>query len=563
MNVRQLMTLLISVLLIVVSGAHGEPELRPGGVNEGTLGSWNPRGTRRVIYASDLSNTTSQLSESGATSEELRLIVRNYAKEGAIDTLVQEVWHQGWSSFWRTDKCPYDSRFQHQRLVPMMDAGVMPIEVYIDECHKQNMEFIAGFRMNDRHGHNPDLFEKISREHPEWILREFRPTSRSADPRSYEVGCALNYLQKGVRDWLFSVMEEVANRFDIDGIEFNFTRLPECFPSDKAEQSHAIMSGFVRRVRAMLDEASEKKDRKLLLGVRVLQHLEGCKKMGLDVPTWIRERLVDYIVPGDIGFTEFNAQYEEFVRLARAYDCYVYPQVESRLGYARRKPLQSPDQYRATLQNLYGAGADGFSTQNYFIHWGPKFSPGESGFKSPKMYPKALNTLKGLRDPKMLAAGDRHYIFIPLWGPDSPPPMTYGYSGRGPGGTYEPERIVLNRDKIGERGEFRFRMCENLPEDSQIRSEEVVSGAMLMFRPGIVPGDELSIDVNGKTIPVGNISYEWSKEKDRPPLLRFALSSPPAVYGDNYLGMKLVKSASGAEGDIVMDEVEVIVTATK
>ena len=141
--------------------------------------------------------------------------------------------------------------------------------------------------------------------------------------------------------------------------------------------------------------------------------------------------------------------------------------------------------------------------------------------------------------------------------------MTYGYSGRGPGGTYEPERIVLNRDKMGERGEFRFRMCENLPANSQIRSEEVVSGAMLMLRPGIVPGDELSIDVNGKTIPAGNISYEWSKEKDRLPLLRFALSSPPAVYGDNYLGIKLVKSASEAKGDIVMDEVEVIVTATK
>ena len=109
---------------------------------DAALGSWSPRGTRRVIYTSDLSNTTSQMSEP-AKPQELREIVQNYAQQGSIDTLVQEIWHQGWSTFWRTDQCPYDSRFQHQRLVPMMDAGTMPVEIYIDQCHQENMEFIA------------------------------------------------------------------------------------------------------------------------------------------------------------------------------------------------------------------------------------------------------------------------------------------------------------------------------------------------------------------------------------------------------------------------------------
>ena len=504
----------------------------PGHVKDFALGSLTPRGTRRVIYNSDPSNTTCHLSEPEAQPDELRQIVRNYAREGNIDTLVQEVWHQAWTIFWRTDNCPYDTRPQHQRLVPMMDAGVMPVEVYIDEAHKQNMEFIAGFRMNDRHGHNAEFFEELSEEHPEWILKGFRPSSaRTTDPRSYEIGCALDYSQDGVRDWLFSIMEEVANRFDIDGMEFNYTRMPQCFPEDKAEQSHAIMTAFVRRVRAMLDDAGRKKGRKLLLGVRMTQHLEGCRKLGLDIPTWIREKLVDYIAPGDIGFTDFNAKYEEFVRVAREYDCYVYPQVQVMLGYTYRPRLQSPDEYRAALLNFYGAGADGFSTQNYF---------------------EALHTLRVLRDPTMVAAGDRHYIFYPLWGP-----------GRGGPGGYEPERIVLNRRKPGARGEFRFRMCENLPADSRISGEEVVSGAMVIFRPGIVPGDELAIDINGKTIAAENITVDWPDEKGRPPVCRFALSTPPAAYGDNYLGMKLVERAPGAGGDIVLDEVEVLVIAAK
>jgi len=556
---RHLPTLLLAVLMILVSGTHAVPETgtTPVGVNEAALGSWSPRGSRRVIYTSDLSNTTCHLSEPAAQPEELRQIVRNYAHEGAIDTLVQEIWHQGWSTFWRTDKCPYDSRPQHRRLVPIMDTGIMPVEIYIDECQKQDMEFIAGFRINDRHGHNVELFEKLSKDHPEWILKEYKPTSGGADPRSREIGCAFDFSQKGFRDWLFPIIEEVANRFDVDGIEFNYTRMIECFPSDTAEQSHPIMTGFLRRVRAMLDEASRKKTRGLLFGVRVPASLEGCQRWGLDIPTWIKEGLIDYVAPGDIGFTDFNAKYEEFVTLARAHDCYVYPQVECRLGIARwkesnRTELQSPDQYRAVSQNIYGAGADGFSTQNYFILWGPMFDvPGESGVQRPQMYPHALNTLKELRDPNTVAMRDRHYIFTPLWGP----------GGRGPGRIYQPERIDLKRDEVGPRGEFRFRMCENLPTDSKIDGGKVEFGAMLLFKPGIVPGDEIAIDINGAPIPNESIQYEWHNDQAQPPLCRFALRSPPAVYGDNYLGMKLVKSASSEQDDVVLLDVEVIVKA--
>ena len=62
-------------------------------------------------------------------------------------------------------------------------------------------------------------------------------------------------------------------------------------------------------------------------------------------------------------------------------------------------------------------------------------------------------------------------------------------------------------------------------------------------------------------MPAEQISYEWYA--DRPPLGRFALSSPPAVYGDNYLGIELLQSASGAVGEIVVSEVEVVAKAAR
>ena len=495
------------------------------------LGSLQPRGARRVVYCSDPSNTTRHLSEGRATPEELRRVVRNYADSGAIDTVVQEVFSQGWSHFWRGDTCEFDARPHHQRLVPMMDDGVMPVEVYIEECHAHGIEFIAGFRMNDRHGHNADWFARLGQERPDWILKGYDPSSkRTTDPRSYELGCALNYAVPAVRDWLFAIMEEAASRFDIDGVEFNFTRLPACFPRGEAEASHPILTGFVRRVREMLDAVGQRKGRRLILGVRVLQHLDGCRKIGYDIPTWIGDRLIDYLVPGDIGFTDPNAPFEEFVRLARRADCYVYPQVQEWLGYNHRDVEHTPEHYCAAVQNFFGAGADGFSTQNYFSV-------------------AAYDTLRVLRDPERIAGHDRHYVFYPIWGPNRD--RQAGYKGDFP---YRAEEILLRRDAPGSRGTFRFRMCEHLSEDA-------ACGATLLFRPGIVPGDELEIDVNGHTIPPEEIEYQWPAERDQRPVCRFRLTSPPAVYGDNHLGMKLVKGAAGAEGEVALDEVEVLVSA--
>ena len=74
MVLRHLPRSLLIFFLIVVAGAHAAPEsgTTPTGAEDATLGSLTPRGTRRVIYNSDLSNTTCHLSELEAKPEELR-----------------------------------------------------------------------------------------------------------------------------------------------------------------------------------------------------------------------------------------------------------------------------------------------------------------------------------------------------------------------------------------------------------------------------------------------------------------------------------------------------------
>ena len=69
--------------------------------------------------------------------------------------------------------------------------------------------------------------------------------------------------------------------------------------------------------------------------------------------------------------------------------------------------------------------------------------------------------------------------------------------------------------------------------------------------------NELSL--TAVAIAAENINYKWQDEEDKPPLCSFALTSPPAVYGDNHLGLTLITSAADADDDIILDEVEVIV----
>jgi len=71
MVLRHLQTFLLTILLILVAGTCVTSDSGAANAEDAALGSWSPRGTRRVIYTSDLSNTTSQMSEP-AKPQELR-----------------------------------------------------------------------------------------------------------------------------------------------------------------------------------------------------------------------------------------------------------------------------------------------------------------------------------------------------------------------------------------------------------------------------------------------------------------------------------------------------------
>ena len=505
-----------------------------------------PRGQRRLLYTSDPSNlafyqagrhldhtaTAEFAAGDPARPEDLTGWVDELAHSG-VDAYAQAVFAQGWTVFYRSENFEHDARPQHRRFAAMLESGPSPLEVLIEQTHRRGMEFIAKFRMSDTHGSGKQGARFVLDNKQWWIP---------------EQPGALDYRFDQVRDYVFGVANEIVDRFDVDGLLFNYIRFGHCFPKDVAAQSQPVMTGFLQRVREMLDRRGRDKHKDLTLGVMVPQTLEECHGLGYDIPTWIDEGLIDYVCPCDVGFADFNAPYEAFGEITRSSECFLYPSLTPMMCRNDQATLLRPENYRAMAENFYGAGADGVSVFNYQYHWARR--GGTARYAGPvEGRLLGLSYLRGLKDPRDLSRQVRHYRFHPLW------------SGTSRTGFTKNDRLVLPRQACT-GGKYRFRLSGKLAANDRVE--------LYFTAQGLVPEDEICVDVNGREVvelrrvfhPDGRLAING---RELPPFSTgfFDLDGLLLTGGDNNLGVTLTKSAGTAGEEIVVDEVEVVVVPDK
>ena len=525
-----------------------------------------PRGERRVLYVSDPSSIAINMFPDPVEEPDLRRWVDTVADSG-VDTFDQEVFSQGWTVYWRSENVEYDQRHQHRRFLPMFERGTTPLEVLIDQCRKRDLNFIAGFRVNDNHAFQARqqglAIAGFIESNPDLCMQEFPPGDffRNSEP--------LDFTHDRVRQFTADVIDEVVNRFDVDGIELCM-RDHAYFPPGAGRQRSHLMTDLIRKVRGLLNDVGVRKGRKLVLGVRVPATIDECADLGLDVPAWISEGLIDHLSPQDSMYTDFNLPYEPWAHLTRTSDCMLYPVFQPWSSYRRRTRLEqimlSSANVRALAHTFYGAGADGISVYNHFCtYWNEQF------------YPYPMQIFHQLRDPKIVAAGERHYIFDPTWDGVT----GFGGDGRASTGAVKANRLVLPRQK-GASGTYALNLYEDL---------SLAFGAMLLFRGfGLLENDELEVSLNGRRIPDGDIGrtratqtpLDWNhirkaggrKIKCIPEQARldvraddelpfstrwFSLKHPVLRRGDNRLEVRLANGDPSADTteSIVIDEVEV------
>jgi len=223
----------------------------------------------------------------------------------------------------------------HREVIPMDHArnwvhnlwllnrgrGINHLQVWLDRCRHHNIEGWLTMRMNDAHG----LKEYVQRQSGEsdydgWCLLcpstfwKQHPELRRAPyrwERSWEA--AYDYGQEPVRDHYLSLIKEVCETFDMDGLELDWMRWGMVFKPGHDTMGRAILTAFVAEVRKLVNASAVRVGHPVKLSVRVPAEPRVGWSLGYDAPGWVRGALVDQVVLGGFGgAANFDVSIEEW-----------------------------------------------------------------------------------------------------------------------------------------------------------------------------------------------------------------------------------------------------------
>lgn len=115
-----------------------------------------------------------------------------------------------------------------------MDPGFDPLQVAIDRARKRGVELHAymnvfpGWRSQD---YPPPSSGQVWVAHPDWFMcdrmgRKMIPRDHNVDPKVGTWYSFLNPANPAVQEHVVAVFREVAERYDVDGIHFDYVRYP-------------------------------------------------------------------------------------------------------------------------------------------------------------------------------------------------------------------------------------------------------------------------------------------------------------------------------------------------
>ena len=258
-------------------------------------------------------------------------------------------------------------RYYNNMTQDLINQGTDCLEVMVDFARENDKEIFWSMRMNDTHDAHSEsaiyAFPQLKEDHPEWLL------GSETDRPAYGAWTAINYGVPEVRDLALAYFEEVCLNYDVDGIELDFFRHPYFFQSHAdggtaTQADRAAMTQLVRDIRTMTEQISMQREKPILVGIRVPDSMGFCHDIGLDVPQWLDEGIVDLMTVSGYFRAE---EWEENVALGHDHDVPVYACLsESRMSGEAGTVRKSQESYKARASNVWASGADGVYMFNYF-----------------------------------------------------------------------------------------------------------------------------------------------------------------------------------------------------
>jgi len=249
---------------------------------------------------------------------------------------------------------------------------VDPLEGVVEAAHDNGIKLLVGMRMIG--ASLPVVRYPIQWARYYWQHRDWAKLAPDGTP-----GSNLSIAFPEVRDYWIRLLREAVDGRGADGVHLLFDR---CFPFVLYEEpsraafiaTHGedprdipeddprwvqhqcdMAAQFVREVRAFLDEKPGRS-----LAIHFCSAAYGSweamdpKQFGCDVESWLREGLVDYLMPSPCGNCEDGPGPEMFFERWKAIDprAKIYPDLYPR--------TQMASYFADLAKKLYAAGADGY-----------------------------------------------------------------------------------------------------------------------------------------------------------------------------------------------------------
>lgn len=244
---------------------------------------------------------------------------------------------------------------QYPTLLRWRREGVDIAQRLVEESHRRKLEVFWEHRLNgaDRETDvSTPARHPLKDAHPDWLLKG-----------SWWKPGLWNFAVPEVRQYKLRALREVAERYDLDGLNLDFGRHPPYLPTGKQWEQREALTDFVRHVRLMLQAVAEKRGRPFLLSVRVADSVPGCHFDGFDIESWVRQNLVDMII---IGTRSIQVDLAGFKQVVRGTHVKLYPCIDQHHSPDGYHAVPSPEFLRGVAANWWHQGADGIATFNFW-----------------------------------------------------------------------------------------------------------------------------------------------------------------------------------------------------
>ncbi len=211
-------------------------------------------------------------------------------------------------------------RNQMNRIPDFEKAGTDPLKEAVKWAHDQKKEFFVALPVNsieNAGGYNlekpPPPFLHDNYLFSPWKLKHLShlmggkavkiPVETKSINPPYAHWSAVDYGSPEVRATYSAICKEIVDGYDVDGIFVDFMKQPWIFKSvawggnanaKELQQLTDMMAGIKSAVRS----AAQKKNKPILLVVRIPDSPQFCKAMGIDLQMWIDKKIPDIFVFG-------------------------------------------------------------------------------------------------------------------------------------------------------------------------------------------------------------------------------------------------------------------------